>query len=313
MTSLAPIALFVYRRFDLVDRVLDALELCPEFQNSDVYIFSDGPKSETAADDVAQVRAAIRQRQQPNMTLVESSQNRGLAASIISGVSDLCAKYGRVIVLEDDLIVSPHLLSWFNETLDAFAEDDAVMQVSGHVFGEPVQGDQGFFAPITTSWGWATWERAWKAFDPDAVGWEALRSDARLRRRFDFDGSYPFAKMMQRQREGKVDSWAIRWYWSVFCKNGIVAYPPRTLILNIGDDERATHKGLRNQLRGWLKAKPPTPEFMRTLPVLPSEAKLDMTGSRGLQREIRTSRSILAALLSRFSFQPRPSAFREVA
>jgi len=310
----APIALFVYRRLDLVGPVLDALELCPEFSSSSVYIYSDGPRSEAAARDVEQVRAAIKARQRPNVRLIESPQNRGLAASIIGGVSELCAKYGRVIVLEDDLIVSPHLLRWFNEALDAFADEDAVMQISGHVFGSPVRGDLGFFAPITTSWGWATWDRAWKAFDPDATGWEALSRDASLSRRFDFDGCYPFTKMMQKQREGKVDSWAIRWYWSVFRKNGIVAYPPRTLILNVGDDERATHRGLRNQVRAWLKAKTPVPELMCSPPILPAIAELDPAASRGLQREIRASRSILTAVLSRFAPRPPPSpSSREAA
>jgi hypothetical protein len=305
MAMPAPIALFVYRRFDLVDHVLDALELCPEFPDSDIYIYSDGPKSEAAAHDVEQVRGAIKQRQRPNIRLIEAQENRGLATSIIAGVSELCTQYGRVIVLEDDLIVSPHLLRWFNDALDAYANDEVVMQVAGHVFGAPVAGERGFFAPITTSWGWATWDRAWRAFDADASGWEALLSDGRLRRRFDFDGCYPFTAMMQKQREGKVDSWAIRWYWSVFCKNGIVAYPPRTLILNIGDDERATHKGLRNQVRSWLKVKAPSQELMHSPPRLPATAKLDTVASMGLQREIRRSRSILAAVLSRFSRRPR--------
>jgi hypothetical protein len=112
--NLAPIAVFAYRRTNLLTKTLDALERCPEFADSPVFIFSDGPRSGGAEADVAAVRKLVRGRLRRNMTLIESSMNRGLAASIISGVSQLCNDHGRVIVVEDDLIVSPSTLTWFN-------------------------------------------------------------------------------------------------------------------------------------------------------------------------------------------------------
>src|SRR3990170_2949831 len=155
-SSRAPIALFTYRRTDLLGAVLDSLEACAEFADSDVFVFSDGPKNAAAAEDVERVRALIRGRLRPNMTLIEAPENRGLANSIIAGVSRLCDEYGRAIVIEDDLVVSPALLTWFNAALDHYADDSRVMQVSGHAFDVPALRERrdGLFLPITTSWGW---------------------------------------------------------------------------------------------------------------------------------------------------------------
>lgn len=112
-----------------------------------------------------------------NATIIEAEANRGLANSIIAGVTKLCDEYGRVIVLEDDLVVSPVFLTYMNAALDKYEDVEDVMQVSGYIF--PVtafeNNTEAMFLPFTTSWGWATWGRAWKYFDPEADGWENAR------------------------------------------------------------------------------------------------------------------------------------------
>jgi hypothetical protein len=289
MSDLAPIAIFAYRRADTLAQVLDALERCPEFPGSPVFIFSDGPKSATAANDVAAVRALVKARLRANMRLIEAPQNAGLARSIISGVGRLCEEYGRVIVIEDDLIVSPFLLGWFNQGLDRFVDEPRVMQISGHMFAgdTPSPNDHGVFLPMTTSWGWATWKRAWDQFDPDAKGWAAVRADRALRRRFDLDGTYPYARMLERQMNGQVDSWAIRWYWTVFNLGGLGLFPPKTLVLNVGDDALATHGGVRRLIRKVIR-RPDT--LADRAPSLPSTVEIDPSAWRRVKRNIMRSR-----------------------
>ena len=170
-------------------------------------------------------------------TMIESAENRGLAKSIIAGVGELCEKYGRVIVVEDDLAVSSSFLAYMNAALDRYAGNDQVFQVSGYMF--PVdrpRADKALFLPFTTSWGWATWSRAWKKFDHAGCGIEVLRKDRCLRRRFDLGGAYPYYAMLRRQGAGRVDSWAIRWYLSVFLNNGLVLYPATSHVRNNGFD-----------------------------------------------------------------------------
>jgi hypothetical protein len=247
LSQCAPIAIFAYRRTAHLARTLDALERCPEFSASPVWVFSDGAKGAGDMAEVAAARALVASRMRPNMTLIEGAQNRGLASSIIAGVNDLCDRYGRVIVIEDDLVVSPALLRWFNAALTRYADEPRVWQVSAHQFDVPAfrARKEGMFLRLSTSLGWATWKRAWANFDPSARGWETIRHDPALRAQFDLDNAYPYATMMERQVAGEVDSWAIRWWWSMFQGQALGLFPPRPLVTHTGDDETATHKPSR--------------------------------------------------------------------
>lgn len=247
--SYAPIALFIYNRPEHTGRTIEALQRCPEFKASPVFVFSDGPRKPANEADVQNARALARTALQGHANFIEAPINQGLARSIIGGVTRLTAEFGRVIVVEDDLVVAPQFLTYMNAALDRYADDDRVMQISGYMF--PVTAFSGrteaFFLPFTTSWGWATWARAWEHFDAEANGWERLEQDASLRHRFNVHGSFDYFHMLKLQLAGEIDSWAIRWYWSVFVRDGFVLYPPRTLVQNTGFDGSGTH--------GWRTAR----------------------------------------------------------
>ncbi len=211
-----------------------------------------------------------------------SATNRGLAASIIEGVESLVNAHGRIIVIEDDLVFHPEFLSFMNTALDRYANDERVYAVSGYIFGRPdLNPNQAVFLPMTASWGWATWKRAWQAFDPDAVGWERLQSDTDLRRRFNFDNVYDYATMLVAQMQRDIGSWAIRWYWSVFRNNGLVVYPAHSLVKNIGQDGSGSHGGgWFRDFRGFVDTNQPAPsEF-------PSDLRLSPTTCAAVQRAI---------------------------
>lgn len=299
----APIALFAYRRADHLAKTLDALELCPEFSRSPVFVFSDGPKNAAASADVEAVRALLRGRKRTNMTVVEAASNQGLANSIITGVSRLCDQYGRVIVIEDDLVLTPLALTWMNAALDRFADEERVYQVSAYQWWNPRLRNRrkGLFGRLAVSWGWGTWKRAWDQFDPDATGAEKLETDPSLRRAFDMDGSFPLSEMMLLQSRGLIDSWAIRWAWSVFRNNGLVVFPPQSLVRNIGFDETATHNSI-----GRLKALiTPSPVIWDgpEIPELPDLSLHETTDERTFEYGLRRSgatrnRQIVAVLRS---------------
>src|SRR5262249_54070621 len=153
------------------------------------------------------------------------------------GVTDLCHRHASAIVIEDDLELSPYFLEYMNAGLVTYRDDARVMQISGYMFPIRLPSSQdAFFLPLTTSWGWATWDRAWRQFDPDAVVASLVLADPLQRSAFDLNGSYPYSAMLQAQQEGKIDSWAIRWYHSVFAHKGLVLYPARSLVRNSGFD-----------------------------------------------------------------------------
>ncbi|CAN5672873.1 hypothetical protein BH11MYX1_BH11MYX1_00710 [soil metagenome] len=237
----APVALFIYRRPEHTRRTLASLRACPEFAATPLHIFADAAKRPEFARAVDQTRR-IAHELAPNATFIEREQNYGLARSIIEGATRLTEQYGRVIVVEDDLEVAPSFLRFMNDGLARYADDERVFGISGYQFPvEPPLPEASVFFSFPSSWGWATGSRAWKHFDPDAKGFAALKSDRRLRRRFDLDGTYPYYAMLVRQQRGEVDSWAIRWHLSVFGQQGLVLYPGRSLVQNTGFDGSGTH------------------------------------------------------------------------
>lgn len=243
MADLSPIALFVYNRPEHTKRLLESLNRCDEIRQSEVYVFADGPKPGQELSQIMAVRHIIKNFVQcRKLHLIEADKNKGLADSIISGVTSLVNEYGRVIVLEDDLVLASGFLKYMNQALDYYQDEEKVMQISGHMFPIKIEiKEDAFFLPLTTSWGWATWRRAWDSFDPNADGYEVLQTDAGLRRRFNIGNSYDYSGMLLRQMEGQIDSWAIRWYWSFFKNNGLALFPRETLVINKGMDGSGTH------------------------------------------------------------------------
>jgi|SRR6185369_2883220 len=246
--NLAPIVLFVNNRPWHTNQCLESLSRNNLAGESVLYIYADGPKeniTEEQLQKIREVRKIIREKQWcKEVHFIESEKNNGLADSIIAGVTDVVNKYGKVIVLEDDLITSVGFLEYMNEALKLYTDDEKVMQISGYNF--PVENHmfkhESFFIHMTTSWGWGTWKRAWNKFDPHATGYEILKTDNLMKERFDIDNSYPYSTMLVMQMEStEINSWAIRWWWSVFKAQGISLFPDKSLVKNIGFDSEGTH------------------------------------------------------------------------
>lgn len=241
--SRAPIAIFVFKRPEHTARMLTALALNPHLSRHPIHIFCDGARHPGEVEAVEATQKQVRDFPHPHKMIVIQPKNQGLASSVIQGVTELINQYGRVIVLEDDLLVSPSFLGYMSDALDHFADEPKVMQVSGHAFSVvgSTSDDPALLLPFVSSWGWATWSRAWAQFDAQASGWEQLMQNQQLRQRFDLDNAYPYSDMLLRQMLGKIDSWAIRWNWSVFKAEGLVVYPSQSLVENIGFDGSGTH------------------------------------------------------------------------
>ena len=260
MSTPAPVVVFSYRRPDHLRNTLTGLTNCEGFAESPIIVYGDGPRDDSEIASVMATRELARTMLGERAEYHFSEVNLGLSRSVIAGVSDAVGRFGRAIVVEDDLEVSPSFLTFMNHALDRYADDERVFQVSGYQFDVPELKavPAALFLPFTVSWGWATWKRAWDQFDPLASGWEALRTDKSLRHRFNLDGTYDYATMLARQMAGLRDSWAVRWYWSVFKANGLVLFPPVSLVSNTGFDGSGTHG------RGLLR------KFSKVGPVLPS-------------------------------------------
>lgn len=216
-------------------------------QESELWIFSDGPRTEADFVKVQELRSyLITITGFRAIHLIERKNNMGLAASIIAGVSELCDRFGRIIVVEDDIITAPFFLEFMNEALELYADTDEVVSIHGYVFPLAKMLPETFFLKGADCWGWATWKRGWKLFKPDGV--ELLEQLERrgLSREFDFDNNMGYTQMLRDQIAGKVNSWAIRWYASAFLENKLTLYPGISLVQNIGHDGSGVHCGVSN-------------------------------------------------------------------
>lgn len=241
----APIVLFVYNRPKHILQTINSLLYNEYVEDSDLIVYSDGPKDFKDLDLVEQTRAYIKSVSGfKSVKLIERADNWGLANNIIDGVTSIVNQYGKVIVLEDDLVVSPYFLKYMNEALDFYEKEESVVCIHGYVYPVKRKLPETFFIKGADCWGWATWKRGWDLFCPDGKRLLNEIEKRKLKKEFDFDNSYPYFRMLKQQIEGKNNSWAIRWYASAFLQNKFTLYPGRSLVNQIGVDGSGTHCGV---------------------------------------------------------------------
>jgi hypothetical protein len=241
--TFAPIALFVYNRPAHTRQTVEALQKNDLSGDSDFFIFSDAPQSHLQIEAVSEVREYIRQIDGfKSVTILERETNFGLARSIIEGVTKLCEEYGRVIVLEDDLVISPHLLRFMNDALDMYEAEDQVMHISGATYPIEAMDDETFFLRVPLCWGWGTWDRAWRHFNKanDVMS----KFDYQMRRDFSFNGSYHSWRQLESNKRGLINTWFVYWYATLFIRGGLALFPGRSLVKNIGMDGSGVHCGV---------------------------------------------------------------------
>ncbi len=238
----APIVLFVYNREAIAKLTIDALlqnNLC---KDSDLIIYSDGPKNTKDIPEVHKVRQLIKTISGFNsVTIKHQENNLGLAKSIISGVTEVLEHYEKVIVLEDDLIVSKYFLEFMNEALNKYYDDNRVVSIHGYMYPLSINPPETFFLRGADCWGWATWRRAWKLFNPDASSLLSEIVKSNLSYQFNYNDTFSYTKMLQDQINGKIDSWAVRWHASAFIQNKLTLFPGVSLVNNVGTNTSATH------------------------------------------------------------------------
>ena len=304
MQNLAPIALFVYNRPEHTRRTLSYLQKNLLAEESRLFIFSDGPKSEADRLKVDQVRQLLKEVSGfKSVKIEERKGNLGLANSIIAGVTKLVSEYDKVIVFEDDLLSSPYTLQYFNESLTRFAKEEKVMHVGAYMYNLPNKKlPQTFFYRAATSWGWATWARAWKDFEPD-IDRLMGKFDKEKIHRFSIEGNMNFWKQMEQFKAGKNNSWAIRWYASIFLKNGLTLNPSHSLVHNIGHDGSGIHSNNEKTYQVQIAKKPVTefPTEIRESLAAYQAIKQFLGRRKGnfLQRGIRFMKQLQAKYLAK--------------
>ncbi len=242
--KLAPIVLFVYNRPAHIQSTIEALQKNELAGASELFIYSDAPKDEGQVQKVAAVRKYINKiKGFKSVLVVEAEKNKGLANSIISGVSEIIDKYGKVIVLEDDLLTAPCFLRYMNEALDFYADNKEIWSVTGYQypFNVPVNYIKSVYLSYRgSSWSWATWKDRWITVDWSVSDYFNYRFNPKKIAHF-CKGGTDLDKLLRNQMKGVIDSWAIRWCYSQSLQNKYTIYPCKAIVTNNGTDGTGTH------------------------------------------------------------------------
>lgn len=254
--SLAPIILFVYNRPWHTELCLEALTRNVLADRSTLYIYCDGPKHNVTEEDfkkIKEVRQVIRKKEWcKEVIILERTKNLGLAESVIKGVSEVIEKHGNVIVLEDDIVTGKYFLKFMNEGLDLYQHEEKVFGISGYKYpsGKRISTST-YFLPIASSWSFGTWIDRWNKVNFNGIELLKIIDNKKFKLKLNFGGN-PFYEMLKDQTIGKNDSWAIRFYVSMFLNNAYFLYPNKSMIENIGFDNSGVHCGLDDY---YLKSK----------------------------------------------------------
>jgi len=242
----SPIVIFVYNRPWHTRKAIEALQLNSQANESDLFIFSDAAKTLSENGKVNEVREYIKGVLGfKSITIIEREVNLGLAESIISGVTEIVNKYGRIIVLEDDIVTSVGFLKYMNNALSLYEYENSVgcIHAWNYNMNSTDYDETTFFLRGADCWGWATWKRAWDEFVPD--GKRLLKIIENNKLEFDFNrrNTHQFVEMLSNQIQGINNSWAIRWHASLFIKNMYCLQPTNPIVKNIGLDNSGVHCG----------------------------------------------------------------------
>jgi hypothetical protein len=238
----APILLFVYKRLDTLKLTVNSLQRNDLASESELFIFSDAAKSVSDENQIKEVRSFIKGIDGfKNIFIYESGKNKGLANSIIDGVTRVINEYGKVIVLEDDLLTSVNFLQFMNQCLDHYKDNTQLYTIAGYSFTiKDYENNDVYFTKRSSSWGWATWKDRWNKIDWQVTDYDDFKNDRSKKRAFNRMGS-DLSSMLKKQMTGKADSWAVRWVYHQFKQDLSTVYPTRSKVRNIGFGKGATH------------------------------------------------------------------------
>jgi SAM-dependent methyltransferase len=245
LVNLAPIVLFVYNRPWHTQQTVEALQKNKLASESELFIYSDDAKNDDARVSVDEVRKYIDNITGfKKITVIKRDKNWGLVDSIIDGVTKIVNEYGKIIVLEDDLVTSPYFLKFMNEALEFYKDEKKVWHISGWNYPIETAGlNDVFLWRLMNCWGWATWANRWEYYEKDVYKTmqEFSKDDIK---RFNLDGVEDFFGQATANYEKKINTWAIFWYATIFKHEGLCLNPAQTFVENIGLDASGKNCGI---------------------------------------------------------------------
>lgn len=241
---LAPIVVFAFIRKETLEQTINTLKKNYLAKYSDLFIYIDGPRNENDIPLVMQVEQYCSSIEGfKSVSIRKNEKNKGLDPSVIDGVTEVINKYGKAIILEDDVITTSNFLNYMNQCLLIFENDKRIMSISGWGIDIVLPTDYQYDAYLfgrSSSWGWATWENRWKLIDWDIKDWSTFRRNRKHIKQFNKRGGSDMFQMLKKCMNGG-NMWDIRFCYNMFKLDMYSIIPILSKTDNIGFNELATH------------------------------------------------------------------------
>jgi hypothetical protein len=242
MSDFAPIVLFVYKRLEHVQATVEALQKNLLSEQSELFIFSDASKGNEDKDQVDHVRAYLKKiKGFKSINIKERQSNLGLSKSIEIGVTDIVNIYGKVIVLEDDIVTAPYFLKYMNDSLNLYKSNHSVATICGYTIPNDGELPETWFTKGADSWGWGTWKRAWDLYNPNS---EYIYQQLKLTGKIKDLNNYidvDYSALFEAHLNNEIAGWDIVWSATCFMNDKFTLFPKKSLVLNIGNDGSGTN------------------------------------------------------------------------
>jgi hypothetical protein len=267
--NLSPIAFFAYNRPVHTKKTLKYLKENKLAKKSLIYIFLDAPKDKKSKNKVIEVRKVINNANGfKKKIIILRKKNFGLANNFIKGIDYVVKKHGKIIVLEDDNLTSPFFLNYMNEALNLYSKNSKVASISAYSYPIDSKKKNYYFLRLADSWGWATWKRSWNLYEKNGNKLMKEIEKKNQSKEFNFENSYDFMRILRNYCLKLNNSWSIRWYASMYLKNKLTLFPPKSFIENIGMDSSGVHADNTKDYRSKLIKK-----YIKPQKILVKESK----------------------------------------
>ena len=244
----SPVIVFCYNRPGHLNNLLYSLEQNKESLDTDVYIYIDGCEDEKdLKDNKSVIKIAEQDWKFKSKKIVVRNTNFGLRKNIVEGITEVIRKNKKVIVLEEDLYVSPTFLDYMNKSLEKYEKNKSVWHISGYSMEKLInKKNECYFGEEMNCWGWGTWSDRWEHIEYNLTN-KISTLEKEAISAFNFYGlNKNNLNQILLNEKNIIKTWGIFWYQTIFLNNGLCLNPSRSLVRNEGFDGTGVHKSTNN-------------------------------------------------------------------
>ncbi len=239
-----PVLLIIFNRPDKVERLIDSLR---PIKSKKVYVSADGPREDVPTDNVrcTLAREAISKIDWPCEVFTNfHERNTGADFGPEKALNWFFDNVDEGIVLEDDCLAHPDFFRFTEDMLSRYRDNEKIMMISGNNFQNGISRGEGsyYFSKYPSTWGWASWRRAWKHYDTKTSDYVEFMNKNTLDTICQSDNEKKYwTKFFEKINSGKLEHWDIKWIFAIWNNNGISITPNVNLVKNVGFGYDATH------------------------------------------------------------------------